>query len=70
LILEISNSVHIKKAVFVYDGDRKFLCKYAGVTEAQKALGISHLTIKNNANLNGRYKGYIFSFERLDTDLN
>lgn len=70
LILEISNSVHIKKAVFVYDGDRKFLCKYAGVTEAQKALGISHLTIKNNANLNGQYKGYIFSFERLDTDLN
>jgi hypothetical protein len=32
---------------------------------AQRALKISHSTIKNYAKIGGTYKGYIFSYERL-----
>ena len=66
LILNINNNSHIKKAVFVYDINKKFLGKYEGVTAATRALNISHLTIKNYAKIGGAYKGYIFSYERLD----
>jgi hypothetical protein len=70
LILEMNNNMHVKKAVFVYDKNKKFIRKYQGVTHAQKDLGISHLTIKKHAELNNAYTNYIFSFERLNTDLN
>lgn len=46
LVLEINNNSHIKKAVFVYNTNRKFLGKYNGVTDAQRALNINHSTIK------------------------
>jgi hypothetical protein len=62
--------VHIKKAIFLYNEKREFIRKYAGVTEAQKDLGINHSVVKKNASLNSIYSGYIFSFKRLDTDLN
>ena len=39
--------------------------KYDGVMVAQRALKISHCTIKNCAKIGGTYKGYIFSYERL-----
>jgi group I intron endonuclease len=65
LITDMNNSSHIKKAVFVYDKNRNFICKYNGVTEAQKALNINHCTIKKYAKLGGSYKDYIFSYERL-----
>ena len=65
LIVKMNNSSHIKKAVFVYDINKNFICKYDGVTDAQKELKISHSTIKKYANLNGVYNGYIFSYERL-----
>nr|WDW20856.1 hypothetical protein [Valsa mali var. pyri (nom. inval.)] len=65
LILNINNNSHIRKAVFVYDIHKNFLCKYEGVTDAQKALNISHSTIKKYANLGGTYNSYIFSYERL-----
>ena len=32
---------------------------------AQKALNIGHSTIKKYAKIGGKYKGYIFSYERL-----
>lgn len=67
LVLSINNNSHIKKAVFVYDTNRSFLAKYDGVMEAQRALKISHSTIKNYAKIGGAYKGYIFSYERLVT---
>jgi group I intron endonuclease len=67
LVLSINNNSHIKKAVFVYDTNRNFLAKYDGVMEAQRALKISHSTIKNYAKIGGVYKGYIFSYERLVT---
>ncbi|MCZ6919773.1 MAG: NUMOD1 domain-containing DNA-binding protein [Rickettsia endosymbiont of Ixodes persulcatus] len=61
----MNNNSHIRKAVFVYDINRNFLGKYEGVMDAQRALNISHSTIKNYANVGGVYKGYIFSYERL-----
>ena len=65
LILNINNNSHIRKAVFVYDTNKKFICKYEGVTDAQRALNINHSTIKKYAKLGGAYNGYIFSYERL-----
>lgn len=67
LVLSINNNSHIKKAVFVYDTNRNFFAKYDGVMEAQRALKISHSTIKNYAKIDGVYKGYLFSYERLVT---
>lgn len=66
LILNINNNSHIRKAVFVYDINKNFLCKYEGVTVAQKALNISHSTIKKYARIGGSYNSYIFSYERLN----
>nr|YP_010743673.1 hypothetical protein QAZ32_mgp20 [Diaporthe sojae]WET30419.1 hypothetical protein [Diaporthe sojae] len=66
LIFNINNNNQIRKAVFVYDMNKNFVAKYDGVMEAQKALGISHSTIKNYAKVNGIYKGYIFRYERLN----
>nr|UEX92762.1 GIY endonuclease [Ophiocordyceps lanpingensis] len=65
LILDINSNSHIRKAVFVYDIDGKYLSKYDGVTKAQQALNINHCIIKKYAKLNGTYKNYIFSYERL-----
>lgn len=65
LVLDINNNSHIRKAVFVYDTNRKFIGKYDGVTNAQKALNINHSTIKKYPRLDGVYIGYIFSYERL-----
>ena len=65
LLLNIINNSHILKAVFVYDINRKFIGKYEGVMAVQRALKISHSTIKKYANVGGAYNGYIFSYERL-----
>ena len=65
LVEEMNKCSPIKKAVFVYDINRKFIDKYEGVMEAQRALKISHSTIKKYANVGGAYNGYIFSYERL-----
>ena len=65
LVLNINNNSHIKKAVFVYDINRNFLGKYEGVTDASRALKMSHLTIKKYAKIGGVYNEYIFSYERL-----
>lgn len=67
LVKEIRDSVKIKKRVFVYDKDKKFLTKHAGVTEAGKVYKLSYLTIKKCANVNGYHKsGHYFCFERLE----
>ena len=65
LVEEINKSSHIKKAIFVYDIHKNFIGKYEGVMDAQRALKISHCTIKNYAKVGGTYKEYIFSYERL-----
>lgn len=64
LILIINNSSHIKKAIFVYNLNKEFICKFEGVTHAQKELNINHDIIKKYAILNMPYKGYIFNYER------
>ena len=69
LILNIKNKSHIRKAVFVYDKDKNFIAKYEGVTEAQRALNINHSTIKKYAKLSSSYNNYIFSYERLVSDV-
>lgn len=66
LVLEINNMSHIRKAVFVYDINKRFIGKYDGVMDAQRALKISHSNIKKYANVSGVYNGYIFSYERLN----
>ena len=65
LVLKMNKNSDIIKAVFVYDTDKNFLGKYDGVMSAQRALKISHCTIKKCAHVCGTYKGYIFSYERL-----
>lgn len=65
LLLEIKNSSPIKKAVFLFDLNNEFLCKYEGVVSASKELNIAATTIRNCANKNKSYKGFIFSYERL-----
>jgi len=65
LVEEIHKSSHIKKAVFVYDINKNFIGKFEGVMDAQRALKVSHSTIKNYAKVGGTYKEYIFSYERL-----
>lgn len=61
----MNNSNHIRKAVFVYHLNKNFIGKYDGVMAAQRALNISHSTIRNCAKIGGVYKNYIFSYERL-----
>ena len=68
LVEEMNKCSPIKKAVFVYDINRKFRDKYEGVMEAQRALKISHSTIKKYANVGGAYNGYIFSYERINKE--
>ena len=77
LMTEILNKSNIKKAIFVYSSSaaarlerEEFIGKFDGVTHAQKELNISHDIIKKYALLNMPYKGYIFSYERLNSDIN
>ncbi len=65
LILELISNSHIKKAIFVYTINKKFIGKFEGVTHAQRELNINHDIIKKYALLNIPYLGYIFSYERI-----
>lgn len=64
LIEKMKSQKHIRKAIFVFK-DGEFFCKYNGIMEAEKALNISHDTIKNNIEKNSTYKGYRFSLHRI-----
>lgn len=71
LAKEIKASIKVKKGVFVYDKNKNFITKHAGVTEAGKFYNLSYLTIRKCASVNELHKsGYYFCFERLDEDLN
>jgi group I intron endonuclease len=65
LIYEIKTNSKIKKAIFVYNLNKEFICKFDGVTQAEKNLNINHDIIKKYAILNIPYGNYIFSYERL-----
>ena len=67
-MLKINNQSYIRKAVFVYDTNKKFLGKYEGVKDAQRAFNINHSTIKKYArigSISSVAKHHIFSYERL-----
>ena len=70
LITKITDNSHIKKAIFVYNSKKEFIVKFEGVTHAQKEFNINHDVIKKYALLNKPYKGYIFSYERLNSNVN
>lgn len=60
LVLDIKNSAHIKKAIFVYNIRKEFILKFDGVMHAKRELNISHEIIKKYALINKPYKDYIF----------
>ena len=67
---EILNKSNIKKAIFVYSSSaerEELIGKFDGVTHAQKELNFSNDIIKKYALLKKPYKGYIFSYERLNS---
>lgn len=67
LIQTIIECKHIRKAIYVFNPDLILLAKYDGVIEAQKALNISHETIKNYCKTGKVYNGqFIFSYHNLD----
>ena len=65
LINEMIVNSSIKKALFLFDSDKKFIRKYSGIMEAEKDLGIRHEELKKDANLKKELNGYIFSYHRL-----
>jgi len=65
LILKINSQSHVKKAIFVYDTNKKFICRYEGVKYAERAFNINHSIIKKYARVGGICSKYIFSYERL-----
>lgn len=69
LAKKMRDDIKIKKGVFVYDKNRKFLTKHTGVTEAGKVYKLSYLTIRKHASLNTYHNsGHYFCFERLEAD--
>ena len=67
LIQTIIECKNIRKAIYVFDPDSILLAKYDGVLEAQKALNISHDTIKNYCKTGKVYNNrFIFSYHNLD----
>lgn len=48
----------------MYDTNQNLIGRHDGVTDAQRYLNISHLTIKKFAKLGGTYNGYKFSYVR------
>jgi NUMOD1 domain/NUMOD3 motif len=65
LINEMIANTSIKKALFLFDCNKKFIKKYSGIIEAEKDLGIRHEEIKKYANLKKELNGYIFSYHRI-----
>jgi len=65
LLENINSNILIKKVIFVYDKKKNFMCKFSGVMEVQRVLHINHFTVKKCAEIQGSYKEYIFSYERL-----
>jgi group I intron endonuclease len=65
LINEMIANSSVKKALFLFDSNKKFIRKYSGIMEAEKDLGIRHEEIKKYANLKKEFNGYIFSYHRL-----
>lgn len=65
LIEEMKSQKHIRKAIFVFK-DGEFLQKYDGIVAIKRDLKISHNVIKSNIEKNTTYKGYRFSYHRIN----
>ena len=65
VILDMKNSSHIRKAIFLFNLQKEFIRRYDGILIASKDLGISHSVIQKNIELKTPYKGYFFSYEKL-----
>jgi len=67
LIENLISSSHIKKAVFVYNAsDNQFIKKFSGIMEVEREYSIKHETIKKYALIGTPYRGYLFSYHRLN----
>jgi hypothetical protein len=64
LIKRMNSQKHIRKAIFVFK-DGEFICKYDGVMAAAKSLQLSHNAIKESILNNTTYKGYRFSYHKI-----
>lgn len=64
LINRMNSQKHIRKAIFVFK-DGEFICKYDGVMAAAKSLRLSHNAIKESIVNNTTYKGYRFSYHKI-----
>lgn len=64
LIEKMKSQKHIRKAIFVFKNE-EFLQKFDGILAVEKALNISHDTIKSNIEKNTSYRGYRFSYHRI-----
>lgn len=65
IITEMNNNAHIRKAIFLFDSDKKYIQKFDGLIIASKELGISIDTINKHAKSKMPYKNYIFSYEHI-----
>lgn len=67
LIQTIIDCKHIRKAVYVFSPEYILVAKYDGVMDAEKALHISHETIKMYCKTGKVYDGrFVFSYHNLD----
>jgi group I intron endonuclease len=65
IILNMKNSAHIKKALFLFNHKKEFLRQYDGIIIASKDLGVHHNLIKKIVDSNLTYNGYLFSYNKL-----
>jgi hypothetical protein len=67
---KIRANKHILKAIFVFNDKNEFLFKFDGIMEAQKALNISHDTIKLYLDSGKTYNNYLFYSHRIPNFIN
>ena len=66
MIKEIQANSHILKAIFVFNREQRSCSfKFDGIIEAQKALNISHDTIKSHLDSGKAYNNYLFFSHRV-----
>lgn len=60
IVQEIIKHIHIRKAIFSYDLNKKFIRKYEGIIQVEKDLNINHDTIKKMCSTKYRAQGLFF----------
>jgi len=62
---KIKDNYHVRKAVFVFNLNKKYIRKYDGLLLASKKLNISRETINKHTKSKVPYKEMIFSYEQI-----